>query len=401
MVFIVSNNSTLILNTSLEGMNGEMILQTDNMRGFSGAYRCSDVTFLLSLVEMDMTPVAEKEVLIQSGKKHYSEMLSEEPAPTALHLELFSQSLQDAGPRLAQEVEYLAQQLHHYCTSEPIILISLVRAGVPLGVMLQRALQDIGHVSYHYGISIIRDRGIDEVALSEIEARHGMKGLFFVDGWTGKGAISQQLANSLAMRQGYSERPHLVVLADPSGTAWLSATKEDWLIPFGIMGAPVSGMISRSIWQTDGYHGCVYCQHLDDFDCSQSFVDQVDQLRRAFTLNKKRQVPKEFESMAMPFDDSAFFDVNKQQQRFAKTTEIIERVAARYQIEQINRIKPGIAEATRAILRRVPEVVLVRTKDDPDTALLRYLAKTKGISITEVGDFIGHYRALTIIKKVL
>ncbi|WP_256448519.1 cysteine protease StiP domain-containing protein, partial [Pantoea sp. GbtcB22] len=74
---------------------------------------------------------------------------------------------------------------------------SLVRAGVPLGVMLQQALCAMGHESYHYGISIIRVRGIDQAALEIIEARHGTAGIVFVDGWTGKGAITGGLVRSL------------------------------------------------------------------------------------------------------------------------------------------------------------------------------------------------------------
>ncbi|MDE9591182.1 RNA-binding protein, partial [Xenorhabdus bovienii] len=75
-------------------------------------------------------------------------------------------------------------------------------------------------------------------------------------------------------------------------------------------------------------------------------------------------------------------------------------LAEKYQIDSINRIKPGIAEATRAVLRRVPEHILVRSKDDPDVALLVHLARQKNVVITEVVDLIGQYRAVTIIKKV-
>ena len=75
-------------------------------------------------------------------------------------------------------------------------------------------------------------------------------------------------------------------------------------------------------------------------------------------------------------------------------------LAERYAVDNLNRIKPGIAEATRAVLRRVPDHVLVRAINDPDVALLMALARDKGIHISEVGDEIGQYRAVTIIKKV-
>jgi hypothetical protein len=37
----------------------------------------------------------------------------------------------------------------------------------------------------------------------------------FVDGWTGKGAITGELVRALKDRPGYPEQPRLVVLADP------------------------------------------------------------------------------------------------------------------------------------------------------------------------------------------
>ncbi len=70
----------------------------------------------------------------------------------------------------------------------------------------------MGKTSWHYGISIIRDRGIDGAALDVIEERHGTSGIVFVDGWTGKGAITGELVRALKDRPGYPEQPRLVVL---------------------------------------------------------------------------------------------------------------------------------------------------------------------------------------------
>ena len=69
----------------------------------------------------------------------------------------------------------------------------------------------MGKTSWHYGISIIRDRGIDGAALDVIEERHGTSGIVFVDGWTGKGAITGELVRALKDRPGYPEQPRLVV----------------------------------------------------------------------------------------------------------------------------------------------------------------------------------------------
>src|SRR5690606_22793723 len=74
--------------------------------------------------------------------------------------------------------------------------------------------------------------------------------------------------------------PRLVVLADPAGRAWLAASGDDWLIPSGILGSTVSGLISRSILNEetiamDGFHGCVEWDHLRGIDTSRQFVDIV------------------------------------------------------------------------------------------------------------------------------
>lgn len=350
---------------------------------FSGSYKPEDVHFLLNPVEIEMTPVDIKEQFIQSGRKHYSEMLSQEPAPDPQHLDIFHRALETGMRRLAKEVYQLACALAQQAGNNPIVLVSLVRAGVPLGVMLQQTLRDMGKLSYHYGISIIRDRGIDTAALAWIEARHGCQNTVFVDGWTGKGAISSELAHSLRLRAGYPDEPRLVVLADPCGRAWLSASVDDWLIPFGIMGAPVSGLISRTLWSSEGFHGCMLCHHLSAFECSQTLVDTVANVRK--TLPAPEALETNQESKAALRKISEY---------------VIQQLAQKYGIDNPNYIKPGIAEATRAVLRRVPKHVLVRRYDDPDVTLLIKLAGDKNITVTEVGDDIGPWRAVTIIKKV-
>ncbi|MCU6667828.1 cysteine protease StiP family protein [Enterobacteriaceae bacterium H4N4] len=353
---------------------------------FSGSYLPGDVEFLLKPVEMEMTSVERKEELIQSGEKHYSEMLSQEPAPTQWHLDLFTRALDRGAERLAKEVTQLATTLADRFGDEPVILVSLVRAGVPLGVMLHQALCDRGVTSFHYGISIIRDRGIDSAALDIIESRHGTRGIVFVDGWTGKGAITGELVRALKGREGYPEQPRLVVLADPCGCSWLAASDDDWLIPFGIMGAPVSGLISRSVWSAEGLHGCVVCDHLKEFECSRLLVDTVSHFRRQLPLHS---------TAPLVWDPAAA------QGLWQKSRDVIAYLADTFAVDSVNRIKPGIAEATRAVLRRVPDHVFVRSIDDPDVALLVGLAAEKGITVTEMGDILGQYRAVTIIKKVL
>ena len=371
----------------------------------SGSYLASDVTVLLDIVDKDAVadvPVSQKEALIQSGQRHYSDMLTLEHAPTAMHEQLYQQALAQGTTRTATDIANLAYTLHHIfqqtvSTERPLILVSLVRAGLPIGVLLQRALADADSSyalpSVHYGISIIRDRGLDPVALQMILAAHPDSTIIFVDGWTGKGAIYQELARSLDIfsdpnhpnfanifHQGENVIP-LLTLADPAGVAWLAASEEDWLIPSGLLNSTVSGLISRSLYTEpqSGLHRSVFYDNLVTVDHSLAFVDHIDSTRRALSTP-----PQYLQTFKQP--------------RY-QTADLIDMLAAEYDISNRNRIKPTIAEATRAILRRDPERILLATADHPDTVLLRHLCSERDINITVLGAKILPYQAITLIKE--
>ncbi|WP_454838302.1 cysteine protease StiP family protein [Pseudomonas mohnii] len=351
----------------------------------SGSYASDDVQFLLQAVELDPTDVEEKERLIQSKQKHYSEMISMESAPSDLHKALYQRALEQNGARMAMDVQSLALALSEECTGPSIVLVSFVRAGLPLGVLLRRALLDMGRDAHHYGISIIRDRGIDKVALEAIIEEHGAENIVFVDGWTGKGAISGEIQRSLNGDSRFPQNPRLVVLADPCGRAWLSASAEDWVIPSGILGATVSGLVSRSIWPTDGgLHGCVVYDHLQKYDVTRDFIEHIEAERKV--LGTVLQ--------ASPWTDAQRFELQR------AATHVVSSLATRFGITNLNRVKPGIAEATRAVLRRVPDHVLVRSRSDSDVQLLMHLTESAGVTVEEVGAALGPYRAVTIIRSV-
>ena len=351
----------------------------------SGSYAPDDVHFLLRAMDIDVTDVEEKERLIQTQQRHYSEMISQEHPPSDTHKSLYLQALAQNGARMAADVQALALALTARYQGASIALVSFVRAGLPLGVLLRRALVEMGRDARHYGISIIRDRGIDSVALEAIIKTHGAENIVFVDGWTGKGAISGQIRDSLAGDARFPSEPRLVVLADPCGRAWLSASAEDWLIPSGILGATVSGLVSRSIWPTDpGLHGCVVYGHLAEHDVTQAFIHSIER-ERALLAPQAPALPWTCEQ-AHALQHSA--------------VAAVERISTRFGVTNPNRVKPGIAEATRAVMRRVPDHVLVRSRDDQDVQLLMHLTRQANIDVEEVGDELGPYRAVTVIRSV-
>lgn len=360
--------------------------------GTSGSYDAGDVRFLLSRVDLTPTGVEEKERLIQSGAAHYSEMISEERRPDARHLSLFEQACVPGVPRLARDVRSLTRQILEMVregrVSPRLTLCSLVRAGVPYAVLLRRDLQRAGADVAHFGVSIIRDRGIDAVAMRRILADRPADGVIFVDGWTGKGAISSELDRSWGELTGRA--PILAVIADPCGRATLCASREDWLIPSGILGGNVSGLISRSVLRPDltgpdAYHGYAPLDHLADLDLSRSFVDRVDA-----DLNRI-EGPVPTGPDAAPERSAAFRD---------HADRTIGLIAELYKVEDRNRIKPGIAEATRAVLRRLPDTVIVRSAEgDPDLSALLHLCLRDGVPVTQAPHLTGPYRAVTLIRR--
>jgi ribosomal protein L7Ae-like RNA K-turn-binding protein len=363
--------------------------QQTNSIGFSGSYDPADITFLLQDVALEATSIADKEKAIQAGTRHYSEMISEEKAPSAAYKDIFAKAMDAGARRLGQDVARLALALDR-AIDGPITLASLVRAGAPAGVLLNRALKALGRDVVHYGISIIRDKGLDDVAMQHILKTRPIEGLVFVDGWTGKGAISSQLEESF---KAYSDQaPRLVVVADPCGRAWLAASGDDWLIPSGILGSTVSGLISRTILNDEikasgGFHGCKTWPHLADHDITCSFVDEVWEYAQQ-TLT------------STVVEDFADWSQSDRDYHWEKSQKAVQFIADLYGVTNLNRIKPGIAEATRAILRRMPQVVYISSLEDPDLQAMVHLLKEKNIPFEVAPEQIAPYRAITLIEKV-
>lgn len=368
--------------------------------GFSGSYRPDDIVFLLKKLHLKPLGTEEKERLIQSGEKHYSQMISHEKAPSAAHLALYRQALAKGAERFAAETQQLANALIA-TIHEPVVLVSLVRAGVPLGICLKRAIQEQGRVCHHYGLSIIRDRGIDKAALEAVIQTHGASGIVFVDGWTGKGAISRELNRHISADRRFTLSSDgmapLVTLADVAGCAWLAASGDDWLIPSGVLGSVISGLISRSILQEDiaateaiadcfnpaNWHGCIVYDHLLSHDLSAEFVDHIDQIRKT-----------------LAHQPNARWTAAQRKQQHARIMTVIRDIKINRHISNDNWIKTGIAEATRAVLRRVPDCILLQEAAAADTILLRHLARQTGTPVVVAGAAIAPYHAITIIKKL-
>ena len=340
----------------------------------SGSYAPDDVEFLLKPVTMATTEVVEKERLIQSGICHYSEMIGEEAIPDSDYMDLFHSAFKTNSKRMAVDLARLATALANRHPGG-MVLASLARAGTPPGVILRRLLADRGAHSPHYSISIIRDRGVDTVAIDHLRDRHPHLPIVFIDGWTGKGTMARELRRYIAAyntERGTAIDPGLVVVTDLCGEAALAATDEDYLIPSGILGGIVSGLVSRSILNNKvvgpgDFHACTVLDHLKPHDLSRWFVDTVTELARANRAEADRAPAcGEFQASGR-----------------AAMVRLMALLSEHYGITDKGRIKPGIGEATRALLRRVPKAIVVCDIHAPHVRHLVHLAQKRSADVQE------------------
>ncbi|KPF85611.1 hypothetical protein IP70_11225 [alpha proteobacterium AAP38] len=360
---------------------------------FSGSYLPADVIFLLKAVDMQPTETEARERLIQSGRRHYSEMLGVEKTPDPSYMGLFWAAFQRNRDRFARDVAALAKEISAR-RGGVIALASLARAGTPVGVLLRRALRALGREVFHYSVSIIRDRGIDEVALDHIVAAHGDRSVVFVDGWTGKGAITAELNRRVGdynAARGSDVDASLAVVADLAGVAGLAATSEDYLIPSSVLNAIVSGLVSRTVLNAShvgpgDFHACVYHGELAPHDISRRFVDEVTvPMLDALT-----------DATCLP----AALDPAGLAERRAGCALFMTSCMERHRVTDRNRVKPGIGEATRSLLRRVPEALIVRDPGHHDVAHLMQLACSRGVPVVVDPTLAPPYRAAAVIKTM-
>ena len=310
-------------------------------------YKPEDVTILLKDISglVQPLPTAEREALIQQGV-HYSEMLPLETQPSPAYLEAFFKALELYAPLTAEAVAVVAEKL--LAVKGPdLVLVSLARAGTPIGILLKLYLKRRFGISVsHYTISIIRGRGIDKKAMAYILERHQPQHLQFVDGWTGKGAIQRELAAAMAEFPQVS--PGLAVLSDPAGLAAEYGTRGDFLIA------------SSCLEQDLTYH----------------FIDSV---AAHFPVEKpKIQEPPE---------------------AICSAAAELQGICRDFDIADINLVKPGIGEATRVLLRRLPWKILVHSLNDEEhLGHLYQLAREKNVQLQVYP--LQNYRACGLIQNL-
>lgn len=381
----------LVVVTGADPVALEVSRRAQPLRGPEfGSYAADEVTWLLkdlSSVSLE-AGIEEREKRIQAGDAHYAESLPVEYQPDLAYRELFEKVLQDSASRLAVAVGtvtevVLAERGHD------IALASLARAGTPVGILMRRwAFAAHGIEIPHYAVSIVRDRGIDAVALRYLAEHHDSRSVVFVDGWTGKGAIARELTAALRDFPGAEFDDDLAVLADPGNCARTYGTRDDFLIASACLNSTVSGLVSRTVLNDElirpgDFHGAKYYADLAPDDVSRHLLDTV-----AARFEDVREEVAASVTAVLASDRTPTWT------GWAS----VEKVREEYGISHVNFVKPGVGETTRVLLRRVPWRVLVRDADAPEHEHIRMLAAARGVPVDVVPDLA--YSCMGLIKNV-
>ncbi|GLW51395.1 phosphoribosyltransferase [Streptomyces sp. NBRC 14336] len=325
-------------------------------------------------------PTEEREEAIQSGGAHYAESLPVEYQPSEQYQQLFQTALEESAARLAQAVGAVTEVVLAERSPRPV-LVSLARAGTPVGILMRRWAQHRHGLDLpHYAVSIVRGRGIDANALRWLAAHHDPSDVVFVDGWTGKGAITRELTAAIEEFEATEDitgfDPEIAVLADPGSCVRTYGTREDYLIPSACLNSTVSGLISRTVLRADlvgpnDFHGAKFYRELAGADVSVAFLDAV---AARFT-----EVSDAVDALAKELLSA---DRTPTWEGWAA----VERISEEFGIHDVNLVKPGVGETTRVLLRRVPWKILARAGAGADLDHVRLLAEQRGVPVEEVAE---------------
>ncbi|WP_462411950.1 cysteine protease StiP family protein [Neobacillus sp. Marseille-QA0830] len=355
-------------------------------------YSEDDVMFLLKdLSDIRLEDTTDnREWRIQTGG-HYSESLPIEYQPPKPYVDLFWKALHEYKQKVALCIGIVSEQIFRL-KGEQTVLVSLARAGTPAGILIKRYMKSRFNITLpHYSVSIIRDRGIDENAIHYIRKAHPNGKIQFIDGWTGKGAISIELTKACReyeRKYGVYLDDTLAVIADPGYCTTLYGTREDFLIPSACLNSTVSGLVSRTVLNGQyigeaDFHGAKFYRELADQDVSNQFINIIE---------------SEFPNIA----DQAFIstELKKDDEPGAVFLGMqdVKRIQAEFSVENSHFIKPGVGETTRVLLRRVPWRILMRDKTSPFVQHILLLAAERNVEVVEYEEL--NYLCCGIIKTV-
>lgn len=364
-------------------------------------YKKDDCIILLKDLTGVMKPLSteEREKCNQSGV-HYSEMLPEEKEPSAAYKDIYDKAVERTKSDMTKWVAQLGEIIMAKTENRKPVLLSLARAGIPLGVLIKRYIKVVHSVDCsHYAISIIRDKGIDINAMKYVydaEVKNGqcrVEDFIFIDGWVGKGVINQQVCDAVKELKSINSKwktlkDDLYVVTDSANVTKYCATRRDCMLPFACLNSTVSGLISRTILNnhidtgSGDFHGAVYFKQFESIDQTNKYIDTIsaDDMKKASSMVDKSNI------QGLPFGELTGM-------------EVVNKICKEFNISDYKKVKPGIGETTRVLLRRVPYMVLINSNvenNDEDIQHILELCKQKNVR-TERYD-LGDYKVCGVVK---
>lgn len=358
----------------------------------NSSYNKEDVTFLLKDIgdSIEELSASEREKAVQNGI-HYSETLPLEYVPSNDYMKLYEKALKKYSLKIAKLVG-ITSELILRNRGKNVVLVSLARAGTPIGVLIYRYLKMRYNIEApHYAVSIIRGKGIDETAMHYILSKYKDKNIIFIDGWTGKGAISKVLTDSINdFNKRFETRisSELAVLTDPGYCAEITASFEDFLIPSACLNSTISGLVSRTFHRSDiigekDFHGARFYENLSDNDYSLKYIDEIEKHYKKVFRSVDEEISKKRSFVEIPTWEGYKSILN---------------ISKEFGIDNINYVKPGIGETTRVLLRREPWKILVRPDSYKHLEHILQLAKDKNVEIVDYPNMT--YACCGLVKQV-
>lgn len=336
------------------------------------SYDKNDVTMLIKDLTGQVTPVtvAEKDERVAKGEFERSIMIKEYPMAQEYE-DYIMKTMDNYIPKTAMAIAGVAEQIYADKGND-LVLVSIIRAGIPMAILIKRYLEHKYNVNIpHYAVSLVK--GLDDNAMKYILARHKAEGIQFIDGWTGKGTVTNELVDSAKNYDGVDAS--LAVLSDVTGLAKYAGIREDFAVPSAPMNACATGLVSITIFNNDlvgenDFHGAMYLEDLESHDHSREFVDKVTKYLY-------------YESLVVPAPEKAEVKL--------ECPEVAKAIG-----KDMKKLNPGINEAARAILRRNLEELLVCDINDFDVQTIVHLARMKGVKVREYP--LQTYKAISVAK---
>lgn len=348
--------------------------------GMKSSYNEDDVILLLNDMTGKVSPVSQEERKERVAKgEHVRSIIIEEYGMSTQYEEIIKTNIEKYLDRMAMAVGKLSELLYQ-TKGKNMVLVDIARAGIPIGILVKRYLKQVHDADItHYGISLVD--GLDPKAMEYILSRHRAKHIQFIDGWTGKGTVANEIKKCVEENYPWIDSG-LAVLSDCTGVAKYAGTREDIYIPHSPLNASATGLVSITVKNEEfenptGFHSAIYLDSLEQSDISREFIEMVTE---RFTRGVIEESSYYNRTMYQLAHGSAY-----ETKRIAEATG-----------RDAKALNPGINEAARAVLRRKLEKLLVSKhhRGDDNLEVLIKLAELKGVPVEEM-DMHG-YKAVSV-----